>query len=283
MIKIGIVDFYLDNWHTNHYPGYIRDLALKEKTDIDVCYAYAFGDSPYKWGLSTDMWCELNKVTKLNSYELLLEEADAIMVMGADDCRDHEILSDLALKSGKPVYCDKTFAPNVETADRMFEKAEIYHTPVFSCSAQRFCTELMNFKRSFDQRINFAASTGPGDIVNYSIHQYEMLEALIGTGAKRCKAFSKGETRHIVYEYEDDRMLTFTQAKALLFSLCAGNHETGVSNISVSDYYNNFFREMFKFFETEIPPVKREDTMEIMRLQQAARNALLKNDEWVNV
>ncbi|MBO6158642.1 MAG: hypothetical protein J6P72_05180 [Firmicutes bacterium] len=28
MLKIGFVDYYLDNWHCNHYPGFLREAIL---------------------------------------------------------------------------------------------------------------------------------------------------------------------------------------------------------------------------------------------------------------
>ena len=48
----------------------------------------------------------------------------------------------MPLKSGKCVYVDKTFAPDKATAERIFEKAKKYGSPIFSSSALRFATEL---------------------------------------------------------------------------------------------------------------------------------------------
>ncbi len=283
MLKIGMVDFYLDNWHANHYPAYIREAAERYGFDADICYAYAEQNSPLEWGLTTAGWCEMQGIEPCGSYEELLEKADAIMVMGADDCRDHERLASKALQGGKPVYCDKTFAPNVEAAERMFALAAESGTPVFSCSAQRFCPQLQAFLAEQKEKVNFGATTGPGDMVNYSVHQIEMLQAVMGIGAKRCQAFVKEDTRHILYEYEDDRMATFTQAAGLPFHLFAGNHSSGVRELAVGDYYMPFMEAMLQFFTDQIPPVKPEETLEIMRMQQAARQAIEMHGVWVEV
>ncbi len=281
MIKIGMVDFYLDNWHTNHYPAFIREAAGQYGIDAEVCYAYGEKDSPLEWGLTTAGWCEMQGVEPCQSYEELIEKADAVMVMGADDCRDHERLADKALRSGRPVYCDKTFAPNVEAAGRMFDLAEKNGTPLFSCSAQRFCPQLRNFLAEYEDKVNFAVTTGPGDIVNYSVHQFEMLQAVMGTGAKRCQAFVEGETRHILYEYGDDRMCTFTQAAGLPFHLFAGNHFSGIRELAVGEYYMPFMKALLQFFTDRIPPVKKEETMEIMAMQQGARQAVAAPGGWI--
>ena len=50
----------------------------------------------------------------------------------------HEELSQLPLKSGKPTYIDKTFAPDYPTAKRIFDLAEANGTPCYSTSALRY-------------------------------------------------------------------------------------------------------------------------------------------------
>ncbi len=231
--------------------------------------------------MTTKEWCEHYNCIRCDSYEELIDSVDAIMVMCADDCLPHEELASKALASGKPVYCDKTFAPSLEGAKRMFDRAGQYHTPVFTCSAQRFCMELLTFKQQVKEKVNYCGSTGPGDMVNYSIHQYEMLQALMGTGAKRCQAFSGGDTAHIVYEYEDGRLCTFTQGNKLPFQLFASTAKLGGREIAVTDYYMNFMNKLLHFFKDRKVPVKREDTLEIMAMQQAGRKALLRSGEWI--
>jgi len=140
MTRIGIVDRYLDNWHTNHYPDYLRLAAQRYHREIDVTVAWAWQDAPD--GLTTAEWCAAHSVRSAPSYEALLAETDGVMVLCADDCTYHEKLAGPALCSGKPVYCDKTFAPDLDAAKRMFALAEQHGTPMFTCSAQRFVMEL---------------------------------------------------------------------------------------------------------------------------------------------
>ncbi|MDF2543276.1 MAG: hypothetical protein K0S47_2994 [Herbinix sp.] len=283
MIKIGFVDRYLDNWHTNHYPEYIQLASELYGIEARVTHAYAEMDHPDEYGMTTKAWCEHYHCIQCNSYEELIESVDAIMVMCADDCLPHEDLARMALTSGKPVYCDKTFAPTLEAAIRMFSLAEQYQTPLFTCSAQRFCMELLTFQRQEPNTISYCATTGPGDMVNYSIHQYEMLQMLMGTGAKRCQAFCAGETVHIIYQYEDGRMCTFTQGKKLPFHLFASTKEEGVKEIAVTDYYMNFMHRLLHFYADKKVPVTKEDTLEIMAMQQAGRKAILNPNEWMEL
>jgi hypothetical protein len=282
MIKIGFVDCYLDNWHSNHYPEYLQLAAELYGIDARVTHAYAQRNHPDTvYGLTTKAWCENYNCIQCETYEELVASVDAIMVMCADDCLPHEELAEIALKSGKPVYCDKTFAPTLEAATRMFDLAEEYRTPLFTCSAQRFCMELLSFKRQEQEILPYCASTGPGDMVNYSIHQFEMLQMLMGIGAKRCQAFLAGETVHIVYQYEDGRMCNFTQGNKLPFHLFASTKEEGVKEIAVTDYYMNFMNYLLHFFENKKVPITRAETLEIMAMQQAGRKAIQTPGEWI--
>ena len=56
-MKLGFIDYYLDEWHANHYPTLLRELSGGE---IEVAYAYAETDAPN--GLTTDAWCQKNNV-----------------------------------------------------------------------------------------------------------------------------------------------------------------------------------------------------------------------------
>ena len=282
MIKVGLVDQYLNNWHTDHYPKYLHLATQLYGFEIQVVEAYALMDHPGD-GMTTDEWCVWQKINRASSYEELLDHVDVIMVMCADDCTHHEKLAQKALESGKPVFCDKTFAPTLEAAARMFDYAEQNSTPLFTCSAQRFCMELLCYQQTNKHPVNFCATTGPGDIINYSIHQFEMIQTLMGCGAVRCMAHSTGETCHVLYEYPQGRQATFTQSPKTPFTIIVSDEHDNKENITVSDYYMNFFHALCQFFVDRKPPVSREATLEIMAMQQSAREALRQNDKWINI
>lgn len=54
MIKVGFIDYYLDEWHANNYVHMLRDYSNGE---VEAVYAWAEIDSP-EGGLTTDAWCE---------------------------------------------------------------------------------------------------------------------------------------------------------------------------------------------------------------------------------
>ena len=282
MLKIGLIDFYFDNWHTNHYPDYLALAAQRYGVDIAVTDACALQKAPVGC-VSNEDWCKQRGIRLAEGQEQLIRRVDGIMVMGADECLQHERLAHEALKSGKPVYCDKTFAPDLETAVSMFALAQMHHTPLFSCSGQRFVMELQSWrcKRNGDHAV-FCESEGPGDFRNYSIHQYEMVEYLMGSGARECLAFSCGDKSTYLYRYMDGRTAQIVQSSNTPFRMQASDGKT-LEDIAVTDYYMALMYALCRFFQDGVVPVQRRDTLEIMAMQQAGRKALSRPGVWISV
>jgi hypothetical protein len=63
MKRIGLIDYYLSEWHANHYPEWIRQANEALGTDYRVTMAWAECEISPIDGVSTDEWCEKNGVT----------------------------------------------------------------------------------------------------------------------------------------------------------------------------------------------------------------------------
>lgn len=138
MKTIGFIDYYLDEWHANNYPQLIKEASGGE---LEVTCAYAMKDSPLKGGMTTDEWCEKYQIKRCGTIEEVIEKCDCLLVLSPDNCEMHEELCKLPLCSGKLTYVDKTFAPDKETAERIFAVAQEHSTPCYSTSALRFASE----------------------------------------------------------------------------------------------------------------------------------------------
>ncbi|PAV28321.1 hypothetical protein CIL05_16935 [Virgibacillus profundi] len=282
MKKIGFIDYYLDEWHANNYPKWIRENAAAAKRNCDVTYAWAEIDQPS--GLDTDSWCRKNQVQKLSSIEELVEKSDYIVVLSPDHPEHHERLTHLPLISGKPVYIDKTFSSNLNSGIRMFDLADKHGTPLFSSSALRFAKELSDYPNSEVNRetLEYIATTGPGTYDNYSVHQYEIIVSQMGLGAKRIKSLSTSNSSLLVIEYDDGRQASFSQMQHADFqvNLQLKNGE-GRYIPACSDMFTRLINSMLDFFETGIPPVPKEETLEIMSLIDAGKKAMKNRDTWI--
>ena len=117
MFKIGFIDYFLDEWHANQYPGWIEKATQGE---MKVTHAYGMIDSP-RGGLTTDQWCEKNNVQRCDTLAELCEKSDYILVLAPSNPETHLRYASEVLKYGKRTYIDKTFAPDLATAEKIFE------------------------------------------------------------------------------------------------------------------------------------------------------------------
>lgn len=287
MLKIGFADYYLDNWHANHYPGFLRDVIADCGYDAQVTHAFGIHNAPPHGGLTTAQWCEERSITPTASMEELVESVDAIMVIAADNSAWHEEVCRLPLRSGKPVFVDKTFAPDLETGKRLFELAERNGTPVFSSSAQRYCQSILDYQAAHQQRPNFVSTVGPHSLDSYAVHQLEPIVALMGTGVKRIKGFAVGSAvTQLVLDYGEGRMASFVQSPQpwAEFNFMVSDGETGQRLISDDrDFYHNLAKAIMEFFVHRICPVRKEETLEILAIIDAARIARVQQDVWMDI
>ena len=280
MKKIGFIDYYLDEWHANNYPEFIKNQANGE---FEVCYAWAKIDSPLEGGMTNKEWSAKYGIPVLDSLDELLEKSDYIVVLSPDNPEMHEELCSLALKAGKNTYIDKTFAPDKATAIRIFEMAEKYGTKCYSSSALFYADEYADVNPDGLSVIN---SSGPGTYEMYSIHQIEPIVKLMGTG-KKMRVMSVGTKDYpaMIIEYEDSRqarIANFPEGAPFRMNFGYANGETAFTEVT-SDFFGHCIKNMLKFFETGIVPVPHENTVEVIAIREAGIKAMEKPFEWVEV
>lgn len=287
MIKIGFADYYLDNWHANHYPQFLRETIARYGYDAQVTHAFAIHDRPPQGGVTTAQWCAERDIQPVGSMEELVDSADAIMVIAADDSRWHEEVCQVPLRSGKPVFADKTFAHDLAAGKRLFALAEKHGTPVFSSSAQRYCQDILDYQAAHRSRPRFVSTVGPHSLDNYAVHQLEPIVALMGTGVKRLKAFSVGsQVTQLILDYGGGRLASFMQTPQPYaeFNFMVSDGETGKRLVSDDrNFYHNLSKSILDFFVHGICPVKKEETLEILAIIDTARIARLQPDVWFEI
>ncbi|MFC6332763.1 Gfo/Idh/MocA family oxidoreductase [Paenibacillus septentrionalis] len=283
MKKIGFIDYYLDEWHANNYPAWIRERSKQLGLDWDVAYAWAEIDKPD--GMTTDQWCEAQGVQRVSTIEQLIELSDAIIILSPDHPEHHERLAHLALQSGKPVYMDKTFAPDLATAERMFSHAEAGSTPLFSTSALRYALEIQEHAAKLNSdAIDYLAVSGPGRYSNYAVHQFEMIVTLMGTGAERLKSLSTEHGRQLIVEFSGGRQASYLQLKSAPFQAIIQLKDGEGSFIAqCTDMFMQLMDTILRFFEDGKPPVQPAETLAVMALIEAGQTALEHRDEWIEV
>ena len=246
--------------------------------------AYAWQEQPQEGLRSLEEWCGDFNVIPATSIEQVVEESDGIIVLAPSNPEVHERLADIPLRSGKPVYIDKPFAPDRKAAERLFAKAEEHGTPMFSSSALRFGSDIQRAVSETlrGQAVEFAFSAGGGSsFEEYSIHQLEMLTMLMGTGAKRVMQCGSGSTSHMLIDYGSGRRSVMTLMPGQGFQLSARVDDATVTINSMTDFFPCLIEAILAFFDTKNAPVKKEETIEIVSIMEAGIKAQAITDSWV--
>lgn len=277
-MKIGFIDYFIDEWHANNYPIWLKDATNGE---MEVAYAYGMIDHP-EGGLTTDAWCEKFGVTRCQSIQELVEKSDAIVVLSPNDCQMHEALCQVPLRSGKPVYVDKTFSPDVASGRRIFDLAAAHGTPCYSSSALRFAEEYAAIDRA---HIRALASVGGNSPEIYMIHQLEPVMMLMQTPAKRVMGMENDEFYTLTVEFDDKRIATITNFKrGMGFSISAAYDNAPAQVYAAEkDFFQPFIVALADFFRTGVIPVQPEETLRIMAVREASMKALAAPGQWVEV
>lgn len=283
-MKIGFIDYYLDEWHANNYPARLKELSHGE---IEVAYAFAEIDSPLPGGMTTDEWCRQYGIQRVDSIEELAALSDGIVVLSPDNCERHEQLCRIPLATGKRCYIDKTFAPDKETAMRIFRHAEEHGTPCFSSSALRYATEYAGIDKKAIQSLDSwgpACGVGNGYEI-YAIHQLEPIMMLMDAEPKRVIMHPHKESWYaMTIQFEDGRYATmsgYTGGSPFMMNI---QYDRGAQLIRVeSDYFEEFLKSLTDFFLNGDVKVPHETTIRIMAAREAGLRAMQKPDEWVEV
>lgn len=284
MKKIGFIDYYIDEAHANRYPKMIRELpGFKGK--FDVVLAWEEITMPGKKRI--DEWCREQKIKQAPDIATVVDQCDCIVVLSPDNAERHEDLADLPLRSGKPVYIDKPIAPSLAAARRLFDKARKYGTPMMSCSALRFGSELEAACRDklAGQKIDFVATRGGAEFHNYAIHQLEMIVMTLGVGARRVMQCGRNRNVVMVIDYDDDRRgFIHLVPDYPAFQLVAqfGNDKS-LAIDTMNDFFPRFMNAMLAFLDTGKSPVPERETLEIAALIEAGHSALKIPDTWTPV
>ncbi|MCQ2431217.1 MAG: Gfo/Idh/MocA family oxidoreductase [Clostridia bacterium] len=276
-MKIGFIDYYLDEWHANNYPQLFKDASDGE---IEVAIAYGQIPSPIT-GMTSEAWCEKFGVKLAASIEEVVEQSDAIVVLSPDTPEQHPALCKLPLASGKRVYVDKTFATSKKIAEEIFENAEKHNTPCFSSSALRFSTEI---KAADKKGIDFISARGPGLFSNYAIHQVEPIVTLMGSEVRRVMGIGTEKNPGLAIDYKDGRRAVMNTLGGGPFDFLVKYEDGRSLHIpDCSNYFPNFITDLVDFFRTGDVKVAHAETIAIMGILEKGACAIKEPGKWFDI
>ena len=278
-MKIGFIDYYLDEWHANNYPEFFK---TRSNGEFEVVCAYGKIDNPHG-GMTNLEWSKKYNVPLVDTIEEVIEKSDVLIVLSPDNPEMHEELVKLPLKSGKLTYIDKTFAPDRATAERIFAYAKENGTKCFSSSALRFSKELDDIDTS---DIHKLYSEGSGTYEIYSIHQIEPIIRLMNCRAKEVMFLGDEDHPAMLIKFEDGRFAHMYHRRhpEYNFKMTIVKKDTNAIEVPIySKYFDAFIDSVIEFFKTGVVPVESEQTIDVIAVREAGLRAMKKPFEWVQV
>lgn len=280
-LRVGIIG--LDTSHCIAFTKTFNDLnAGPEYNGYKVVAAYPTSGSS-DLPASIDRLAGFTEQIKqygveiVNSIDKLLEKVDVVLLETVDG-RKHLEQAIPVIKAGKRLFIDKPMAACLSDAMIIFNAAQHYNVPVFSSSSLRYITGMHEVKNGKAGKVNGAETYSPAtidkthpDLFWYGIHGVEILFAAMGAGCKSVVRVSAPDSDIVVGKWEDDRIGTFRGIRS-------GKKDYGGSVYCENDIkllgpyggYNSLLIEIASFFKTGIPPVKSNETLEILAFMEAA-------------
>ena len=268
---IGFIDLYINNWHANNYPAWFR--TAKRADEFELGYAYE--ETPAPGSPSLEAWCEKSGMRPAHDIETVVANSDCLCVLAPNNPEAHDRLAALPLAAGKPLYIDKSFAPDKATAARFFETARRHGTPLMSTSALRYGEEFVAMMKQFEKRPIHVTATGGGrSFGEYSIHQIEMEVIALGVGARSVTRLPGCATELYAVRYADGiRSALLSYNPKADFTLTAFGEDRVANAPGATNMFPHLIDAMLDFYATGVSTVPEAETIEVAAIREAAIKA----------
>ena len=271
MKTIGLVDYFLDEYHAHEAFNSIKRYNAEHNADWRI--ACAFAEMDKEGGLSTAEFCKMHNIKAASSIDELVSEVDGIMILSPDNSEKKESLAARVMACGnKPVFMDKTFTDSYASALRIFDMAKRSKTPLCSSSSLRFASELKEYSEC---RSVLAFGSGV-NMEDYAVHYLEIAISCMGIGISSVRWEARGEQEWVHLCYTDGRRATLviSMGEYLGFHVFLADKGGKTADLAISSpiFYNQM-QDTVRFFETGKPSFDKEETLELMR----ARDAILES------
>ena len=194
--RIGFVDHRLDNYHADVYLKLLRtDLS---DLGFTVAGATALETEP------SQAWAADNDVPWFDDVATLDEQVDHYVVLAPSNPGSHLDLCRQVFPCGKSTYVDKTFAPDLSTAEAIFALADEHGVALQTTSALRY-TEVQRYvAEAGRQHVSHMVAWGGGSSFGeYAIHPVELVISCLGPDVARIQRWGDEPRSRLLLEWND--------------------------------------------------------------------------------
>ena len=271
--SVAFTQLLNDTGNPNYVPGARVVAAFKggspdveaSRTRIDRFAA----ELKAKWGIEF-----------VSSIEQLSEKVDAVLLLSVDG-RPHLNQVRPVFAAKKRVFIDKPLTASYADAREIVRLSRETGVPFFSSSSLRFVADVQTIKRSDKHGGIMGAFTfGPEnlephhpDLFWYGIHTVEMLFTLMGPGCDKVTRVKTDTGDAVVGVWKDGRIGTMRgliQGRQDYGAVVFGMKAVQATPVPMRSGYGPLLVEIVKFFQTGVPPIQPEETLEILAFMEAA-------------
>jgi predicted dehydrogenase len=218
----------------------------------------------------------------LDSPEAVAQAVDLVLITAADG-RSHRGLFERIARFRRPTFIEKPLATTSADAEAIYRQAREQKIAVMSCSTIRFAEPLLAALREDLGAVLGCDVFGPmpeeptqPGLFWYGIHCLEVLNVVMGRGCKSVRAFRNDDGDLVTAVWDDGRIGTFRGLRRGAWKFGATVHrEKGFQFVDL--LHNSWFKPTLEKILDGLmrgePPVDAEDTLEIIRLIEAANQS----------
>lgn len=264
--RIGLVDNNLENFHANVFLKAIREDLKERGFSIDGCF-----------GLHEEagrQWATKNNVPYFDSARKLGKEVDFFMVLAPSNPEVHLELCKKVFPVGKPAYVDKTFAPDLKTAKRIFALADKYGVVTQTTSALRY-TNVQAYVREVGATSvrHLVTWGGGGSFGEYAIHPTELAISCMGPQAERMLCRGEGDQRQLLVDFSGGRTAVvnvYAKTNTAFAASVTTDKETKLITVDGARLFVDTAAAILDFFETGRANIDRAESLIIRRILDVA-------------
>lgn len=267
--RIGFVDFKLDNFHANTYLAAIRKELSGRGFSVAGCYSLEEATGR--------QWADKNGVPYFDSVAKLDKAVDYYMILAPSNPETHWTLCKKVCPMRKPTYVDKTFAPDLKTAAKIFALADKCGVAMQTTSALRYTKIQAHVREVGAANVRHMVAWGGGrSFEEYAIHPVELVVSCMGPDAERLMLRGTGNQRQLIIDFRGGRTAVvnvFTNAGTPYAASVTTDKETKIIVEDCARLFLDTAAAILDLFAAGKATIDRAESLMIRRILDVALKA----------
>ena len=288
-LRIGMIG--LDTSHVPSFTKLLNDSSEEYHVPggrVTAAYPGGSKDFELSWGRVKGYTKELRDkfgVEILDSPAAVAEAVDMVFITSVDG-RVHLQQFRETVPFKRPTFIDKPLALTTQEAEDIFHIADKAGIAVTSSSAMRFIDLLVDSAARTDDPVLGCNAFGPmpeqptqPGLFWYGIHTMEMVVTVMGTGCQKVRVVRTDDADLVTLRYADGRLASLHGLRngTNQFGLVLHRAEEGHHFIDITEKpqlrYAGLLKAIMNCLPNQATPVPPEETLEVIRLLEAANES----------